>query len=239
MFKYLLFTLFLFLSAVYYSFNFTPTDSHTLFLSISTFLFATFSGFFIARQGRRYNAIRNQIAVFDGMMSSLYRNFEYFGSKHTDSIKKIIKAHYTKIIKNKAWDYHFVNKSSTIIDINKLNRAIDRNKASIAEAAVIRENLRIARDLQIARKKMVVLYQERIPHFQWFLIAFLAFILLLTVSLIPSQAQLTSSILKGAFGTCVILVIVLLRQFDTLHFFEDVVGEHSAQDILGILLGKK
>ena len=86
---------------------------------------------------------------------------------------------------------------------------------------------------------MVVLYQERIPHFQWFLIAFLAFILLLTVSLIPSQAQLTSSILKGAFGTCVILVIVLLRQFDTLHFFEDVVGEHSAQDILGILLGKK
>ena len=57
--------------------------------------------------------------------------------------------------------------------------------------------------------------------------------------MIPSQAQFMGSILKGAFGTCVVLILVLLRRFDDLNFFESTIGENSAQDILDIIKGKK
>lgn len=93
--------------------------------------------------------------------------------------------------------------------------------------------------LQIVRKNMVALHTERIPRFQWVLVYFLALILFITVSTIPSQEYILSSILKGAFSSSVIFVLILLHEFDRLKFFEGTMGEHSAQDILGILAGEK
>jgi hypothetical protein len=60
------------LSYAYYRFDFI-LESHNLFLSLSTFLFAIFSGFFIARQGRRYSQLRDEISRFDGSASAIYR----------------------------------------------------------------------------------------------------------------------------------------------------------------------
>ena len=61
----------------------------------------------------------------------------------------------------------------------------------------------------------------------------------MTVSMFPTQAQFVPSLLKGAFNTSVILVLVLLYQFDNLNFFERTVGEHSRQDVTDIFSGKK
>ena len=95
------------------------------------------------------------------------------------------------------------------------------------------------RTLQVVRKNMVSLHAERIPLYQWILIWFLAIILLMSVSVIPSHLYLFGAILKAAFGSAVIFVIILLNEFDKLRFFEGVVGEHSAKDILDIFEGKK
>ena len=86
---------------------------------------------------------------------------------------------------------------------------------------------------------MVALHRERIPRFQWVLIYFLAAILLLTVSTIPSQHYLLGAVLKGAFSSSVIFVLILLHEFDQLRFFEGTVGEKSARDILDIFAGRK
>jgi|APSaa5957512576_1039674.scaffolds.fasta_scaffold11558_3 hypothetical protein len=238
---FILFFIFMALSTIYYSTTLSTGEFSNLFLSISTFLFAIFTGFFISRQGQRYSSIRNQIATFDGMMSTFYRNFVYFGKAIQTKAKNIIENHYKIILKNQAWDYHFNHKSDTIIKLNELLLEAGRKKddGSGLSVSFLREAARMVRDLQIIRKKMILLHQEDVPKFQWVLLIFLAIILLISVSMIPSQAQFMGSILKGAFGTCVVLILVLLRRFDDLNFFESTIGENSAQDILDIIKGKK
>ena len=59
-----------------------------VFLTIATFSFTIFTGFFIARQGNRYSRVRDQITTFAGEMSSLYRVFGHFGPKVQEEAKK-------------------------------------------------------------------------------------------------------------------------------------------------------
>lgn len=93
--------------------------------------------------------------------------------------------------------------------------------------------------MQIARKKMDILHQERIPALQWGLLIFLAGILLVSVSAITSVGMVVPAILKGAFATCILLVLVILYQFNNLTFFENIIGEHSAKDVLDIMAERR
>jgi hypothetical protein len=215
-------------------------ESQNIFLTIATFLFAIFTGFFIARQGKRYSTIRDQITNFDGEMSAIFRNFGHFSKNTQEKAKKIIKNHYTKILNNKAWDYQFTHKSTTLVSLHELCEKTTKNKAlpSLQHLALQRI-LEALRNLQKIRKNMISLHNERIPAFQFVLVYFLAIILLITVSIIPSTQYLLGSILKGAFSSSIIFVIILLHEFDRLKFFEGTIGENSAQDILNIFAGKR
>ena len=132
MLKYIAVIIFLVLSSVYYLIPFNTSESSQIFLSVSTFLFAIFTGFFIARQGKRYSSIRDQITKFDGEMSSIYRQFGHLG--------KINSKHYKLILEKQAWDYHFVNKSTTLIAIHELVEKTTKNKklASLKNLALQR-----------------------------------------------------------------------------------------------------
>jgi len=94
-------------------------------------------------------------------------------------------------------------------------------------------------ELQKSRKQMVVLRLERIPMFQWILIVVLCLILLITLAFLPSLYPISFAILKGAFGTAIVIVLVLLYEFDNLSFFEGLIGEKSARDVLDIIKGTK
>ncbi len=52
------------------------SESVSTFMTISTFIFAILTGFFVSRQNNRYNNIRSTISEFDGNISALYRSFE-------------------------------------------------------------------------------------------------------------------------------------------------------------------
>jgi len=215
-----------------------PSDVGNLLLTISSFLFAVFTGFFMARQGDRYSSIRQAIAEFDGNLTAIYRDFGHLSKELQDRAAGIIRRHYETIVKERAWDWHFVHKSDTITSLHGVldgASAIDTSSAVRGQAV---EGVRSALDnLQVVRKNMIGLHVERIPLFQWTLILILAAVLLAAISSVPSS--IFGSLLKGAFGTSVLLIIVLLRDFDGLKFFEGAIGMSSAQDILGILEGKK
>jgi hypothetical protein len=240
MLKYFAILIFVILAVTYYFLPVEATNTAQTFLTISTFLFAIFTGFFISRQGKRYTSIRDQIAIFDGELTSCYRQFGHLGKAAQKASAKIIKQHYEKIVKNNAWDYHFNNKSNTITSLHQLAEKHSGNKPlpSLKHLALQRV-LTALETLQRSRKSMVSLYTERIPRFQWILVDLLAVILFITVSTIPSEGYFLGAILKGAFCSSVIFIIILLREFDRLNFFEKTIGEHSAKDILEILSGKK
>ena len=233
--------IFLFFTLLYYFLTLGQNDFYPLFLTISTFLFGIFAGFFIARQGSRYTLIREKISLFDGEMSSIYRFSGHLGKNFQDSIKKIIEKHYGAILDNKAWDYHLVRKSTTLTSIHELVGSVVEKKKKLEDLdnLTFRQVTTSLRNLQLIRKSMVALHWERIPKFQWLLIYFLAAVLIFALSMIPSHGFLLGAVLKGIFSTCVICVTVLLRSFDELKFFETIVGEKSAKDVLDIFVGKR
>ena len=104
--------LFIVLFIIYYLTPFKLNVDLGVFLTVATFLFAIFAGFFISRQGNRYSNIRDQISQFDGELSAMYRQLGHIDKKAQKQLAKIIKGHYLKILKNKAWDYNFIHKSA-------------------------------------------------------------------------------------------------------------------------------
>lgn len=223
----------------YYNLFGENTNVDKIFLTLSTFLFALFTGFFISRQAGRYGEIRRLTADFDGNMSGIYRLYQHLGQDAQQASGDIIKDYYKKITKN-GWDYAFTHKTNTLTDLHNLientinKQGSDGLKGTVASRVVVG-----LQEMQKTRKNMVALREERIPKFQWMLIYLLSIILILTVSVIPSTLLLLGSVIKAAFILSILMVDVLLDKLDKLKLFEGAIGEHSAQDVVAIIEGKK
>jgi len=231
--------IFIILSILYFYDVFGIPEIDKTFLTLSTFLFALFTGFFIARQATRYSDIRKLTANFDGIMSSTYRAYQHYGANAQKSVGEIISKHYKKTIKG-GWDYHLKNKSTTLTDIHTLTENVvsesgtDGIKSSVTNRIILGLH-----DAQKIRKNMVALHDERIPGFQMRLIYLLTIILVVMVSTVPSIELLLGSLVKSAFVTSVIVVVILLKRLDSLELFAGGIGEKSAQDVVNIIEGKR
>lgn len=227
------------LSALYYFISFGEAVDRT-FLSISTFLFSIFTGFFISRQAARFNRVRDLVTRFDGVMSNIFRTSSHISDELQTAIGKTIRSHYKKVFSTKKWDYHFDQKSTTLKSIHQyLDKMVDEDKVTkIANQALgaIIKGLAAAQDI---RKSIVALNHERIPKEQWALIIIFAFIVISAVSTLDSLGQVLPSILKAAFVVAVVAVIYILLRLDKLIFAEEIMGYDSANDVLDLISNKK
>lgn len=238
--QYLVLVLFGVLMYVYFNFNFGSENTDKVFITITTFFFSIFTSFFITRQGNRYTKIREIISTYDGKMSGIYRAAGNISPDIQEKIKIVIKNHYQKIIDNRSWDYHFTHKSTTITDIhNILETDINNNKQETLRNQAVGRIMANLGDCQVLRKNMVMLFQEKIPLFQWLLIFLFVFILLCTISVIPSAGFLLGASLKAAFAVAIVSVVIILINLDDLHLFEDFIGQNSAEDVLSTIGGVK
>lgn len=219
--------------------SFVFVEDIKIFLTVSSFLFAIFAGFFISRQGRRYLTISQAISKFDGDLSHIYRSSGNFDQKMKKQIGQIISKHYQQILKNKSWDYHLNHKSTTLTDLHAtLKKNLDNKQLSSFKNQTLNRMMAALLDAQIARKNMIFLYYERIPKVEWAMIYILAIILLITLSYLDTQYIILASFLKAAFATAVIHVLILLHQLNKLNLYEEGVGENSAKDIIDIIKQK-
>ncbi len=65
------------------------------------------------------------------------------------------------------------------------------------------------------------------------------FILLATITVIPSAGFLLVACLKAAFVVAILSVTLILHNLDDLHLFEKFIGENSALDVLNTIKGVK
>jgi hypothetical protein len=238
--QYLVLISFFLLTWAYYSLDFGGSQTDKVFITITTFFFSIFTGFFITRQGNRYTKLREIISTYDGKMSGAYRMAANLAPQVQAKIGIVIRDHYQKILETKSWDYHFTHKSSTISNIhNILESDIGANKQESLRNQALGRILANMGDCQVLRKNMVMLYQEGIPNFQWLLLFMFVVILLATVSVIPSTGFLLGAGLKAGFVVAIVSVILILRNLDDLHLFEDFIGQNSAQDVLDTIEGSK
>jgi hypothetical protein len=227
------------LSFLYYTLTVAePVDR--VFLSISTFLYSIFTGFFISRQASRFNKVRETVTRFDGLLSNIYRTSGHISAELQQEIGDVIKAHYEKIFATKQWNYHFEHKSVTISAIHELlEEHIDEKKVtklSNQSIGAIVKGLGAAQDI---RKSMLALNRERVPFDQWVLIVFFVAMLVGTVSTMESVGVLLPSVLKAAFVISVLSVMYILYRLNNLAFTEDLMGAESAQDVIDIIDGNK
>ncbi|MCF7843754.1 hypothetical protein K9M47_02555 [Candidatus Gracilibacteria bacterium] len=236
----LLLTIFVIFSYVYFKLPQAIPQVDKIYITITTFFFSIFTGFFVSQQMSRYSKIRSVISNFDGRMSGIYRASENISKDVMDSIGKIISKHYKKMMKEGEWNYHLTHKSNTMASIHTiLEEKVGDAKVEGLRAQALGKVLNNLSDCEVSRKSMVMLYQERIPAFQWFIITFFILVLILVVSAIPSQGLILESILKSAFCVSILSVASILYHLDNLHLFEDFIGENSAQDVLDLIKGKK
>lgn len=211
-----------------------------IYITITTFFFSIFTGFFVSQQMARYSKLREAISEFDGKMSSMYRSSENYSKEVQEHVGKIILNHYKTMVKTEEWDYHLKHNSNTLTSLHTLleEKVGDASVETLRGHAlgVVVENLA---KCEVYRKKMIMLCQERIPTFQWFIISFFICVLILAVSAIPSEGLILESILKAAFGVSILSVASILHHLDNLHLFEHFIGEHSAKDVVNLIEEKK
>ncbi len=234
----ILFGLFILAVSVYYNIPLAQ-EIDKIFVTLATFLFSIFIGFFISRQSSRYAEIRKLIADFDGVISAIYRSFEHFGGDLQKKAGAIIVQHYTKVVSH-GWDFPFTHKTTTISDLHRLHEeAVNEKGNGGVLGAVVTRNMLGLQELQKIRKNMVSLREERIPSFQWLLITIIGVVLIVTMSTISSVGIMLVSLIKAAFLVAVLVALSLLHQLDSLHLFSGKIGAHSAQDVLDIIEKKK
>lgn len=231
--------LFLILALVYYAGIADVDEIDKTFLTLSTFLFALFTGFFISRQATRYSEIRKLTANFDGVLSSVYRSFMHYGDEAWHKAGEIIKNHYNSVTES-GWDYHLKNKSTTLTNLHILtDETVNAVGSDGVKGAITTRIILGLHDAQKIRKNMVALHDERIPGFQLMLIYILTAMLVLIVSSIPSGGLMLGSFIKAAFILSVVVVVILLKRLDNLELFSGGIGEKSAQDVLNIIEGTR
>lgn len=229
--------LFILLFYVYYEVSFDQ-DVDGIFLTITTFLFAIISGFFIARQGTRYSAVRRAVAEFDGNIASLYKLSLYLGSDVSTKIRAVLQESYKKIVDNSQWDFHFAQKTSALSELHNVIRSdVMDGDLTKQEGLILHRMFAALFNAQMTRKTLIALRGEYVSKFQWLLIAILALILIVLISTLESQGGVFASVIKSASVLSVISITIIIRQLETMVLAtgEGIVGEKGAQDLLGIV----
>jgi hypothetical protein len=200
----------------------------------TTFFFTIFSGFFITRQNDRYSTIEEEISTSDGLFSFLYR-ISGLLPRIQKEVREIIREHYTKILKTGNWAYHVLNPSTTITKLTNTFASVSAEEIDKPGTEPAYEGIWGAiSELQMVRKKIIALYKTRLLFSQWLLVSGLGGLVIVSFDFIPSSSLLIDA-LKVMFGTSVFIVLVLLKQLDSLTMFGSEFGKKSAQDIFRII----
>jgi hypothetical protein len=225
-------------SVSYIAYTISPVFSiNTVYLSLATFLFSIFNGFFIARQANRYNDIRNYISKSDANLTIIYRESTHVGGRFIKKIGGIILEYYE--MRKKGWDDYINHRSTTIRDLHKaIDSEYKKNNESIHGEAM-RKMLIALDDLQVQRKALITLHEERVTRYQYTIVILLALVLTAALLSVDTLGNIAESIVKAILVSVVGVVVWTLHQFDELRIFEGMVGEHSARDVLDIIEDKK
>lgn len=207
-------------------------DNYSDIIVAVTFFFTLFSGFFITRQNDRYTAIAEEISNTDGSFSLLYR-ISGAVPKVQKKVREALRDHYKKILESNNWAYHILNPSTTITQIFEAYSDVNNEEREKISQFGDAYGAAFA-DLQTGRKKMIMLYEEKLLPLQWALVYILGALMVVSFNFIPNHTLLID-VLKIIFGLAVLFVVLLLKQLDDLSLFGKDFNKRTANDILRII----
>ena len=215
-------------------FNMNIEDYSDIIVAV-TFFFTLFAGFFITRQNDRFTSIAEEISNTDGDFSLLYRIAGVVPWAQ-DQIRDALRWHYQKILETNNWAYHLLNPSTTITKVFDAYRDVnDKNDDDADKLSHFSDASGGAfDDVQQSRKKMIMLYQQKLLPLQWAIIYILGLLMVVSFNFIPNHTIIVD-IMKIFFGVAVLFVILLLKQLDDLTIFGKDFNKKTANDMLRII----
>lgn len=210
-----------------------------VFITIASFLFAIFTGFFMSRQNQRHVNIRQEIAANDGEFTNVYRTMGHLSLTAQKEAGKVIKKHFKKILETNDWAHHVKKKTTVLTDLHKiLTKHAGAKKLPSRKHVAVQFIVDSLRQLQISRKKIIAFHRERMSKMQWGLIIILTVILLGSLSFLHNISWIVP-IYKAFYAVIIIVVILYIQRLNNLTLFQDAFGRMSSQDVIDVIDGKK
>lgn len=202
-------------------------DDVQLVLTISTFLFAIISGFFISRLNARYDGIRELISKEDAIFASLYQSSRFFGKKFQTKLREIIDEYYIIAYDDELGVYK-ANKPqflSIYDELEKLNLEKNSKGEQIFDDVII-----LLAEAENIRNKSSVISREKVRVGQWGVMLILASIIIFSIFFIKSSG-IFSQITTVLLSTTLILVMLLIRDLQNCRLNGELLLVESGQEV--------
>ena len=210
-------------------------DQIEIIFTVTTFLFAIISGFFISRLGDRFNSIRESTASEDANFLTLYQMSRLFGKKFSDKIIDLIDKYYITCFDIELTSTNYTYKKTSKYfsamwdEIIKIGKNNDSNKHS--------DLVSLMKDLENNRNTGSAVASEKITMGQWAVLIVLSGIILFCIFYLKVDSFYSQGIVV-LLSTVLVLVLLLVRDLHNLKLGGVGLMEESGEEILEAI-GKK
>ena len=205
-----------------------PDGQVELILTISTFLFAILSGFFISRANSRYNRMKEAIASEDANWLSFLENSKFFSKTFHNRVTDLIDQYYVIAFDYELGQYYKHNAKHLKqlytelrkVDMKKNAKAIDLFDDLIVLLAQIEQDRNITS----------VISQEKLGKGQWAVLVSLAGIIIFSVYILKVPT-FYSEVTTVLLSTILVLVLFILRDLDRFKLFGQALVVESGEEV--------
>lgn len=202
-------------------------------LGVVGLLFAIVVGFFINDLWSRYQTIRENVAIEVSGLQTYYQFVKVLGKASHDhkewqeKQRELIDGYIKEFFNVEWYDYskvdpHFNKIVESMEDVGELK--------TDKEVEIFSNLIPMLNEITTARAKLFMYGKDRLSSSEWFVVYFLAIILLFSIFFINSH-DLFSIFLVGMLSSSVIALLFILHDLNDLNYGEETISFESYETI--------
>jgi membrane protein YdbS with pleckstrin-like domain len=198
-----------------------PTEEINMIFTVTSFLFGIIAAFFIADRHSRFERMRELIAEENGGLTGVYEIAKLLDRKFAAKVADLIDRYIIEGFDYELWKYQEKISRQFFKLFDSLKKAKVDTKKEIEEFNVMLTKLE---EVTTARKEIFMVGKDRMMNFQWFVLLILSFIAVFCLFYSRTMASVSSMIFAVLLSTVVVMVMLILRDMDSLRWREEAVG---------------
>lgn len=220
---------FVFILAVAFSPESSSLENIDLILTVTTFLFAILSGFFIARLNSRYDKIISYISDEDSYWLSFYRSSSLLGEKFAAKIREEMDKYYIAAYDSGIGNFYYKQTSfylQSIYEEMEKIKLTDEPKSSV----VFENMMECLVEIEKNRNQSSVSTRERLTMGHWLILLLLAAIIVFCMFFLDLSFPY-GQILTVLLSTILVLVLLIIRDLQNLRLGGCALSIESGQEV--------
>lgn len=206
-----------------------PSTEIQIVFTVSSFLFAILSGFFISRFNARYDRIRELIVAEDSHFLSLYKIASFYSEEFSKNVTDLIDKYYILAYDMFASEGHTEYKYNAkyFLGIYDEMRKLDQKYRSENSFGRMLDDLV---EIENSRDARSVLAEERVTRGQWAILISLSAIIVFSVFYMQ-MPTIYSQTVTVLLSTVVVMVLLILRDLQNMRLNGELVAVESGQEL--------